>query len=230
MEAASDPVEGRAYRAGTRLLVLRLPLPTSLPIPLGVAAPPGLALVTWVFAGLKPSEAEGPRVLLLLAAEDEAASALAAGTRFTVATHFRDLAVDAEPGGTLDDLPAGERALVARAALSGVAACHVSALADLVGAIPSEATVPAQDAAEIAFHVKTRACVIASSDVPNFLLFRANAAWSCHRVARARVATAEPARADLDIEAVWGGPPAETPDAAIGLFTSRFAALRLATG
>ena len=97
-----EPVPGRLVEAAPGACVLRFPLPPSLPIPLHVAAPENVRLVTWVFSGLEAGAPDGPVGLLALEAEG---AALRGGV--TLATHFRDLVVEfGTPYYTRIDAPA----------------------------------------------------------------------------------------------------------------------------
>lgn len=234
-------LEGRLIAHTARTAILRYPLSTALPIPLAVAAPAGIRLVTWAFAGLNAAD---PRGLLVLAL-DEGAS-LGAGLR--LATHFRN--VDIALGAATDDVGPDERALIARALLAAASPEETAALADLTGLLGEAiAALAPDDKAPVLTHGEG-GWRLSGSAVPGHLLLRAGSAWSCHRVARASLhfggsritsgagsqdegaggKAVDPDRpqAHLILESAWGETPAACPTHAIGLTRDGFTPYRFA--
>jgi len=217
-------VPGRLFSAGPGSAVLSVALPTSLPIPLG-ATTPGLDLVTWAFAGLAPDDAAGPRALLVLAARDGAG--LHGNTTIGLATHYRDYAVSIEAPAPLAELPADDRAVLARALLSAASPATVERLADFTGLFEGAMIVPADDAPEIALPDAT--CRVSGHAIPDYLLLRRGSAWACLRAARARLAFGPEPVVELTLAPVWGEDAGSAPDAAILLAAHGFTPARLRT-
>lgn len=233
-EDGPSRLEGRLVARGERTAILRYPLSTALPIPLAVAAPSGIRLVTFAFAGLDAADRRGPRGLLVLALGE--GNGLGAGLR--LATHFCD--IDIALGAAADAAEPEERALAARALLAAASPDETAALADLIGplgeaiaALPPDAEAPvlAQDEGDWR---------LTGTAVPGHLLLRAGEAWSCHRVARAHLhlggspRDAGTSRPPPPPEARGAaGPRRSPPDAAPGpgwLLRSRLAGSRIPSG
>ena len=208
---------GALFPGAGGLHVLRLPLPPSLPIPLGLAAPEGVALVTWAFSGLGEGAAEEPVGLLVLSG--------AVTGPVTLATHFRDIAIQPAPAPAAE-LGAAERALVARALLSAGMA-GAAALADALGLFGEAlaALAPEPDAPRLA--VAGAAWTLDGTAVPHGLVFETGEGWACARVAAARLGFAGGARIRLALEPLWGAAPDEAPRAAIALHAHGFTPLRV---
>lgn len=219
----------RLVHAGGRVFVLDLPLPTSLPIPLGVSAPAEIALLTWAFAGLAVDDPSGPRGLLVLAADDAAQNMLCEGQgNIAVATHFRDLDVALSGLSPIDALSQEDRALLTRAVLSSVDAStvdHLGDLVDLIGKTAAELPV-AENAPELTLQ-DGRAATLSGTVIPNHLLVRAGSSWSLARASEARLAFGETPHAVLSLERRWGAPSEAVPDVAIALLDNDFVVLRL---
>lgn len=225
-ELRGEAVAGRLFSAGARTFVLSLPLPSSLPIPLH-AITAGLDLAAWAFAGLAPDDAQGPRALLVLIARDETvARSLREGARIGLALHYRDVTVAPTAAAPLAELPADDRAVLARAVLSAAAPAAIDALADLAGLIEASGIAPEADAPEIA--LTGEACRVPGSRVPDYLLLRSGADWACLRVARARLAFGAEPHMALTLEPVWG-PTVTAPEAAILIEPHRFVPARIGT-
>lgn len=214
----TDPVPGRLIEAAPGAFVLRFPLPPSLPIPLHVASPDGVRLVTWVLAGLEAGAGEGPVGLLALDADDGAL-----GDGLTLATHFRDLAIRPERSAA-DALGAAERSLLARALLSAGASGLVP-LGRLFGLV--EASVAALPIAEGAPNLADEAggWTLGGTAIPHGLLFRTRAGWGCARVVEARLRFGRHPRQRLTLEPLWGAAPEGPPERAFALHAHGFTAL-----
>ena len=215
---ASASVPGQLIDAAPGACLLRFPLPPSLPIPLHIAAPETVRLVTWVFSGLEAGAPDGPICLLALEAES---AALREGV--SLATHFRDLVVRPEPAAS-DVLPSAERTLLARALLSAGRA-GLGPLGRLFGLV---------EAAVIALPVAEDAPDLADDDggwslggtaVPHGLLFRVGAGWGCAQVAGARLCFGKHPRQRLTLEPVWGAAPEGLPERSFALCAHGFTAL-----
>ena len=214
--AALVPV--RLIEAAPGACVLRFPLPPSLPIPLHVASPEGVRLVTWAFAGLEAAASDGPVCLLALEADG---AALREGV--SVATHFRDLALRPEPA-PADALRAAERELLARALLSA-GTSGLGTLGALFGLVEaSVAALPvADDAPDLA--AGAGGWTISGTAIPLGLLFRVPAGWGCARVTRAALRFAGHPRQHLTLDPVWGAVPDGLPERAFALHAHGFTAL-----
>ena len=212
------PVAGRLIAAAPGALVLRFPLPPSLPIPLHVAAPEGVALVTWAFAGLEAGASGGPVCLLALDA-----TGIAVGETLTLATHFRDLILRPEPA-SADALSAAERTLLARALLSsGTAGLPLlGRLFTLVEAAVTALPV-AEDAPDLAD--EAGGWTLGGAAIPHGLLFRSRAGWGCARVARAALGFKPHPRQRLTLDPVWGAAPEGLPERSFALHAHGFTAL-----
>lgn len=212
------PVPGQLVEAASGACLLRFSLPPSLPIPLHVAAPEGVRLVTWAFAGLEAGAADGPVCLLAL----EAGGA-ALRDSVSVATHFRDLAVGPEPA-SAETVSAAERTLLARALLaSGLSG--LGTLGGLFGLVEaSVAALPTADDAP-ALADETGGWSISGTAIPLGLLFRVPAGWGCARVTRAALRFAGHPRQHLTLEPVWGAAPEGRPERGFALHAHSFTAL-----
>ncbi|MGE7155114.1 hypothetical protein ACQKJ1_15365 [Methylorubrum rhodesianum] len=219
---APASLPGQLIEAAPDACVLRFPLPPSLPIPLYVSAPEGVRLVTWVLDGLGAGAAEGPVCLLVL---EGAGAALRDGV--TVATHFRDLAVQPAPAWA-DALSAAERILLARALLSAGTA-GLAPLGRLFGLV--EAAIAALPVAEDAPDLTDEdgGWSLGGTAVPHGLLFRTRAGWGCARVARSRLRfgnhPSKHPRQNLTLEPVWGAHPEGLPERSYALSAHGFTAL-----
>lgn len=214
------PVPGQLVEAAPGACVLRFPLPPSLPIPLHVAAPETVQLVTWVFSGLEAGAPDGPVCLLALEAEG---AALREGV--SLATHFRDLVVRPEPAAS-DVLPPSERTLLARALLSSGTA-GLAPLGRLFGLVePAVIALPvAEDAPDLAD--EDHGWSLGGTAIPHGLLFRARAGWGCARVAGARLRFGRHPRQHLTLEPVWGAAPEGLPERCFALHAHGFTALTI---
>ncbi|MFF8800840.1 MULTISPECIES: hypothetical protein [unclassified Methylobacterium] len=212
------PVAGRLVEAAPGALVLRFPLPPSLPIPLHVAAPKDVALVTWAFAGLEAGASEGPVGLLAIDA-----SGAALGETLTLATHFRDLTLRLEPA-SADALSAAERTLLARALLSSGAA-GLPLLGRLFALVEAAVTAlpVAADAPDLAD--EAGGWTLGGTAIPHGLLFRTRAGWGCARVARAALGFKPHPRQRLTLDPVWGAAPEGLPERSFALHAHGFTAL-----
>lgn len=211
-------VPARLIEAALGACVLRFPLPPSLPIPLHIASPEGVGLVTWAFAGLEAAAADGPVCLLAL---DGDGAALREGV--SVATHFRDLALRLEPA-PAGALSAAERDLLARALLSA-GTSGLGTLGALFGLV--EAAVAALPVADEAPDLADEAggWSISGTAIPLGLLFRGPAGWGCARVTRAALRFAGHPRQHLTLDPVWGAAPEGLPARAFALHAHGFTAL-----
>ncbi|MEH3117920.1 MAG: hypothetical protein PGN25_10105 [Methylorubrum populi] len=216
--ATGAPIPGRLVEAAPGAFVLRFPLPPSLPIPLDVAAPEGVRLVTWAFAGLEAGARGGPTGLLALEADG-----LALGGGLTVATHFRDLTVHPEPA-SAEALGAAERALLARALLSA-GPSGLAPLGRLFGLF--EAAVAALPVAEDAPALADEAggWTLGGTAIPHGLLFRVRAGWGCARVVRASLGLKPHPRQRLTLAPLWGAAPEGLPERSFALHAHGFTAL-----
>lgn len=222
----STECDGRAFRLGADWALCSFRLPTSMPIPLAVVVPDGVALETWAFSGLD-AQADRPTCLLLLRLQDAAArNALAHGTRLVVATHFHALAVTTGPAEPADRLPPDDRTVMARAVLSAMTPRNAAALADPISLLATAlraASVP-KDGPEVTLAAdRPAACTVSGTDVPNYVLFDSRAGLRCSRVAAARLVFSPAPRMDLDLEHLWGpdtAPPDRTFLVADGRFTT----------
>ena len=212
------PVPGRLVEAAPGACVLRFPLPPSLPIPLHIAAPEKVRLVTWVFSGLEAGAPDGPVCLLVLEAES---AALRVGV--TLATHFRDLVVRPEPASG-DALSPAERTLLARALLSAGTA-GLAPLGGLFGLLePAVTALPvAEDAPDLAD--EDGGWSLGGTAVPHGLLYRVRAGWGCARVAQARLRFGRHPRQHLTLETFWGAAPEGLPERSFALHAHGFTAL-----
>lgn len=191
------PTPGRFFPGTNGTGLLRFPLPPSLPIPLGIAAPAGVSLAAWAFAGLEEGAPGGPVCLLGLEGT--------AGGDVTLATHFRDIPIRAEPAP--EALSEAERVLLARALLSAGPA-GLPALAGLFPLIePALAALPVADDAPALTADGARATLTGTA-VPHALLTRSETGWGCARVASARLGFAGGARIALALDPLWGAGPA----------------------
>lgn len=239
---STAPVPGQLIASAAKASLLRFPLPPSLPIPLGVAVPEEVRLVTWAFAGLGALSAEGdagsaearatepgprdgaagPVCLLALAA-----ALPLAGETLTVATHFRDIAVRLEPT-SAEALSATERDLLARALLSA-GATALAPLGDLFGLVgPAVAALPmADDAPDLA--AEEGGWTLRGGAIPHGLLFRTGSGWGCARVVSSRLGFAGGPRQQLAVAPLWGAAPVGRPDRAIALHAHGFTPLATRT-
>ncbi|BAU89462.1 hypothetical protein MPPM_0857 [Methylorubrum populi] len=222
MREETAPVSGQLVEAAPGAYLLRFPLPPSLPIPLHVASPEGVRLVTWALAGLDADAADGPVCLLALEADG---AALRGGV--SVATHFRDLALRPEPA-PADALSAAERALLARALLSA-GTSGLGTLGALFGLVErSVAALPvADDAPDLAD--EAGGWSLGGTAIPLGLLFRTGAGWGCARVTRSALRFAGHPRQHLTLEPVWGAAPAGLPERSFALYAHGFTALTTRT-
>ncbi|CAO4138408.1 hypothetical protein LPLAFNJD_LOCUS179 [Methylorubrum aminovorans] len=213
-----EPVPGRLVEAAPGACVLRFPLPPSLPIPLHIAAPENVRLVTWVFSGLEAGAPDGPVCLLVLEAES---AALRGGV--TLATHFRDLVVRPEPAAS-DALSPAERPLLARALLSA-GTTGLAPLGRLFGLI--EAAVAALPVAEDAPDLADAegGWSLGGTAVPHGLLYRARVGWGGARVSQSRLRFGRHPRQHLTLEPVWGAAPEGLPERSFALHAHGFTAL-----
>ncbi|CAO4152116.1 hypothetical protein [Methylorubrum aminovorans] len=213
-----EPVSGRLVEAAPGACVLRFPLPPSLPIPLHIAAPENMRLVTWVFSGLEAGAPDGPVCLLVLEAES---AALRGGV--TLATHFRDLAVRPEPAAS-DALSPAERTLLAQALLSA-GTTGLAPLGRLFGLVEAAvAALPvAADAPDLAD--AEGGWSLGGTAVPHGLLYRARAGWGGARVSQARLRFGRHPRQHLTLELVWGAAPEGLPERSFALHAHGFTAL-----
>ena len=212
------PVSGRLVEAAPGACVLRFPLPPSLPIPLHIAAPEKVRLVTWVFSGLEAGAPDGPVCLLVLEAES---AALRGGV--TLATHFSDLVVRPEPASG-DALSPAERTLLAGALLSAGTA-GLAPLGCLFGLLePAVTALPvAEDAPDLA--EGEGGWSLGGTAVPHGLLYRVRAGWGCARVAQARLRFGRHPRQHLTLETLWGAAPEGLPERSFALHAHGFTAL-----
>lgn len=212
------PVPGQLVEAAAGACLLRFPLPPSLPIPLSVAAPEGVRLVTWALAGLDAGAADGPIGLLALEA---GGTALRDG--LTVATHFRDIRVSPEPA-PAERLSPAERNLLARALLSS-GAPGLAPLGRLFGLVEAAvcALPIAGDAPDLA--EADGGWTLGGTAVPHGLLFRSRAGWGCARVSGSRLRFAPHPRQRLTLEPLWGARPEGLPERAFALHAHGFTAL-----
>lgn len=222
---AGAAVQGRTRRLGTAWYLCTFPLPTSLPIPLGIASPSGLALVTWAFSRLTPDDA-GPAGLLIVAPRDAAGrAALEAGTRLVVATHFRDMpvlcgAAEAEATIRPDDLDAVAKAVVSAVMpeTAPVLATLFPLLARSVAALTAPAGVP-----EVTMDLQgPHACTLWGTEIPNHLLVASGTDVACARVREARMRFAPETAVVLDLEPLWGPDSAYSADRAVLVGANRF--------
>lgn len=213
-----EPVPGRLVEAAPGACVLRFPLPPSLPIPLHIAAPENVRLVTWVFSGLEAWAPDGPICLLALEAEG---AALSGGV--TLATHFRDLVVRPEPAAG-DALSPAERNLLARALLSAgpIGPAPLGRLFGLVEAAVTALPV-AEDAPDIAD--EDGGWSLGGTAVPHGLLYRARVGWGGARVLQSRLRFGHHPRQHLTLEPVWGAAPEGLPERSFALHARGFTAL-----
>ncbi len=215
------PVPGQCVEAAPGACVLRFPLPPSLPIPLHVAAPEGVRLVTWAFAGLDAAAPDGPIGLLALEADHGSL-----GESLILATHFRDLAIRPERASP-DSLRASERTLLARALLSAgpTALAPLERLFGLVetavAALPTAADAP--DLADAA-----GGWTLGGTAIPHGLLFGGRAGWGCARVLRTALGFGPHPRQRLTLAPLWGAAPQGLPERAFALHAHGFTTL--ATG
>ncbi|KQP83026.1 hypothetical protein [Methylobacterium sp. Leaf117] len=210
-----DVSEARLFAAGNGVLVCRYPVGTDLPIPLGIAGPAGVGLLTWAFTGFG-ADARDPAGLLVLT---DAGAALAKGGTLVLATHFREVALTCPKPRPVAELTAPARAALAGAVLAAVTPATLDALATLfpllapafletpVPDMPAR-NMPARDAAPrlaIARDSDSQA-TLSGSGVPNYLLVRAGTTWSCARVVRADLRFGPAPETRLGLETVWGNP------------------------
>ena len=212
-----EPVPGRLIEAAPGAFVLRFPLPPSLPVPLHVAGPEGVRLVTWALAGLEAGAREGPVGILALEADAPP------GDGLILATHFRDLALRPEPAAA-GILSAAERTLLARALLSAGPA-GLAPLGRLFGLV--EAAVAALPVAEDAPDLADAegGWSLGGTAVPHGLLFRARAGWGGARVSQSRLRFGRHPRQHLTLEPVWGAAPEGLPERSFALHAHGFTAL-----
>lgn len=214
----TDLVPGRLIEAASGTFVLRFPLPPSLPIPLHVAGPAGVRLVTWALAGLEAGAQEGPIALLALEADD-----IPLGDGLTLATHFRDLVIRSERAAA-EALSATERSLLARALLSAgpPALAPLGRLFSLVET--AVATLPiADDAPSLAN--EAGGWSLGGTAIPHGLLFRARAGWGSARILRASLGFGNQPRQRLTLAPVWGEAPEGLPERVFALHAHGFTAL-----
>lgn len=220
LSRSAKPVPGRLIEAAPGACVLRFPLPPSLPIPLHIAAPETVRLVSWVFSGLDAGAPDGPICLLALEADSAALR-----EAVSVATHFHDLVVRPEPAAS-DVLPPAERILLARALLSagpsGLA--PLGRLFDLIEAAVIALPV-AEDAPDLAD--EDHGWTLGGTAIPHGLLFRSHAGWGCARVAGARLRFGRHPRQHLTLEPVWGAAPEGLPERCFALHAHGFTALTI---
>lgn len=228
------PVAGRIFGIGARTAICSFPLPSSMPIPLGMTRPAAIDLLTWAFAGLGTDAPNArARCLLVLAARDaEARASLIRDARLSVAMHFRDLAValtEAAPGETL---PPGDLAILARAILSATTPATISALADLAPLIarPAAELSIADDAPELVLSEDGRTVALFGKTVSNYMLTRSEGELACARVARARLRFGRQPRSELTLEHLWGREPGPDIESAIFLGSGGFTPVRVRPG
>lgn len=218
--------DGRVFRLGPDWALCSFLLPTSMPIPLGVIEPAGMVLETWAFTGMTARASRPTCLLLVRAPVAEARIALERGTRFVVATHFHVVAVTTGPAEPAENLPPGDRAVMARAVLSAMTPRNAAALADPITLLAQalRAIPVPKDGPEVTVAAdRSLACAVSGTDVPNYVLFDSNAGFRCARVATARLAFSPTPRMDLDLEPLWGPetwPPDRTFLVADGCFTA----------
>lgn len=216
----AKPVPGRLIEAAPGACVLRFPLPPSLPIPLHIAAPENVRLVTWVFSGLDADAPDGPICLLALEAESAALP-----ESVSIATHFHDLSVRPERAAN-DVLPLAERTLLARALLSA-GTTGLAPLGRLFGLIEAAviALPVAEDAPDLAD--EDHGWTLGGTAIPHGLLFRGRAGWGCARVAGARLRFGKHPRQHLALEPVWGAAPEGLHERSFALHAHGFTALTI---
>ncbi|WP_375462387.1 hypothetical protein [uncultured Methylobacterium sp.] len=232
-EGRAPGIDGRTIRLGPGWYLCKFRLPTAMPIPLGIARPEHLDLVTWAFAGMSAAASRPTCLLVARPRGREAEAALEGGGALVVATHFRDLHVSSSPARPPDELPPDERAVLARAVLSAVTARTVGPLAALFPLLaPALRAMPlAKDAPELALDPeRPGSCSVSGADVPNYLVLDGPAGASCARVGTARLTFAPRPRMDLDLDPVWGPAPDRGPERAYLVGTGRFTPARLRAG
>lgn len=228
-DSLSSCYDGRVFRLGPDWALCSFRLSTSMPIPLALVAPGDIALETWAFTGMA-ARADRPTCLLLMRVQGAVARiAMEQGTHLVVDTHFHPIAVTTGPAETADGLPPGDRAVMARAVLSAMTPRNAAALADPITLLaPALRVLPVpKDAPEITLAAdRSAACTVSGTDVPNYVLFDAEAGLRCARVATARLTFSPTPRMDLNLEPLWG-PEAGPPNRTFLVADGRFATARL---
>ncbi|MCK2056373.1 hypothetical protein [Methylobacterium sp. 37f] len=229
---SSNTCEGRLFDFGSDWVLCSFRLPTSMPIPLAVVAPSNISLETWAFTGMT-SRANRPICLMLLRVEDaEARASLAREMRLVVATHFHLITVATTPTEPADGIDLNDQKVMAEAVLSAVTPRNARALADPIALLaPTLRAVPLpKSAPEIMLGPEpTEACTVSGTDVPNYILFDADAGLRLTRVATARLIFSPIPRMDLDLEPLWGA-KIELPQRTFLVGHGRFTTARLRTG
>lgn len=227
---AHAPIAARLFAAGHGVLVCRYPVASDLPIPLGIAAPGGVRLLTWAFTGFGAADPDPAGLLVLHDPEDR----LAQGGTLILETHFRDSALACPGPRPVVDLTAPERAALGGAVLAAVTPGTLDALATLFPLLaPPIAEAPVPDSAPrltLARDSDAQA-TLTGSTVPNYLLVRAGTTWSCTRVARAELRFGPAPEMTLALAPAWGRPRDGAVHAALLLETGglRASALRAGT-
>lgn len=232
MTATSDSPDhsaGRLFAAGNGVLVCRYPVATDLPIPLGIAVPAGLRLLTWAFAGFGAAERD-PVGLLVLHDPDDA---LREGGALTLETHFRDLGIACPKPRPVAELTASDRAALGGAVLAAVTPETLEALATLFTLLApavADAPVPADAPRLTLARDGDAAATLGGSIVPNYLLLRARTTWICVRVAQATLRFGPSPAASLTLAPAWGNPRGAPVEAALLLGPGSVTAAALPAG
>lgn len=184
---------GQLFAGSQNTAVLRFPLPPSLPIPLGIAAPEGVTLATWAFSGLEEGATGGPVCLLALEGIP--------GSDLTLATHFRDLPIRPDAASP-DALGDPERKLLARALLTAGPA-GLPALAGLFPLIETALSAFAPEDGAPALIAEGPHHALTGTAVPHALLLHAADGWGCFRVAAGRLRFAGGPRTELALDPLW---------------------------
>ena len=220
-EPRAQRVAGHLFAVGEGVFVVRYPLCSALPIPLGL---PAGDLLTWAFCGLgRPGVT--PVALLVFTAHDP-------GDGLTVATHFHDLIVSVPPPRPGSDLDPAERAALCPAVLGALNPTTAGALAGLLPllgpALSALARPPESPAAAPGLALRDAGeATLSGSRVPNLLMLRSGAHWRCLRVAHARLGFGAEPRAVLALDPLWGEPAEGPVDAALLVGAGEITAARV---
>ncbi|KQP20109.1 hypothetical protein [Methylobacterium sp. Leaf100] len=220
-EPSAQRVDGHLFAVGEGVFVVRYPLSTALPIPLGLGAG---ELLTWAFCGLGRPGTE-PMALLVLSAHDP-------GGSLTVATHFHDLIVSVPPPRPAAELDPAERSALCPAVLGALTPATYGALTPLLALLGPALSALAESqegsagAPDLALAGSGEA-TLTGSHIPSVLMLRSGARWRCTRVARARLRFGAAPHAVLTLDPVWGEPTTGTTDAALLVGSDGITAVRV---